>query len=74
MVTVTTVLLQIIKFTLTCCTVHSLYYSQITRITTIKITAVNIHCNVFFFFLIGCFIMAFVCRRKKDICTWDAPL
>ena len=73
MATVTSVLLQIIKFTPTCCTVDSLYYSQITHITTIKIIAVNIHCNVFFF-LIGCFIMACVCRRRKDICIWDVQL
>jgi hypothetical protein len=49
MVTVSSILLQIMKFTLTCITVHPLYYSQIVHITTIKIIAVNIHCNISFF-------------------------
>ena len=66
MVTLTSVLLQIMKFTLTCFTVHSLYYSQNIHITAIKIIAVNIHCSISFFFsLIGCFIMAFVRRTKR---------
>ena len=49
MVTLRSVLLQIMKFPLTCFTVHSLYYSQIIHITTIQVIAVNIHCNISFF-------------------------
>lgn len=48
-VIVTGVLLQILKFTLTCCTGHSLHYAQIIHIATIKIIAVDIHCNISFF-------------------------
>jgi hypothetical protein len=65
MVTLTSVLLQIMQFTLTCFTVQSVYYSQIIHITTIKIIAVNIHCNIRFCSLIGFFIMAFVSRTKR---------
>jgi hypothetical protein len=49
MVTVTSALLQIMHFMLTCFAVHSLYYSQIIHMTTIKIIAVTTHCNIRFF-------------------------
>jgi hypothetical protein len=74
MVTLISVLLQIMHFTLTCFIVHSLYYSQIIHITTIKIIAMNMHCNISFFcFLIGCFVMAFV-RRTKGYLYVGCPI
>ena len=48
-VTVTSVVSQVMKFTLTGFTVLSLYYPQITHITTIKVMAVIIQCHVSFF-------------------------
>lgn len=66
MVIITSVLLQITKFILTCFTVHSLYYLQIINITIIKIIALNILCNIILFCsLIGCFIMALVHRTRR---------
>jgi hypothetical protein len=63
-VTVTSVLSWVMKFTLTGFNVQSLYYPQITRIATIKITAVFIHCDVSFFVRWLCVIIAFVGRTK----------
>jgi len=63
---VTDILSQIIKFTLTASTTQSLYYSQITLITAVKITAVQFSpsCQSFAS-LNGCVIMVFVHRTKQ---------
>jgi hypothetical protein len=55
---------QVMDFTLTGFTFKSIQYPQIIHITTINIIAVIIY-HVFFTF-IGCLIMAFIGRKKKD--------
>jgi len=73
-VTLTSVLWQIMKFPLTCFTVHSVYYSQITHITAIQITAVNIHCNISSF-VPGLVVSSWHLHvEQKYIFVWDVPL